>query len=51
MKINTTQTVETPDDGGAQFLNWIADRFVHVYGESEQVDFVLKLREMARQLS
>lgn len=50
MKINTTQSIETPD-GGAQFLNWIADRFVHVYGESEQVDFVQKLRDMARTLA
>jgi hypothetical protein len=33
------------------FLNWIADRFVNVYGESENVDFVLKLRAMARRMS
>lgn len=30
-----------------QFLHWIADRLVHVYGESENVDFVLKLRKIA----
>lgn len=29
------------------FLNWVADRLVHVYGESENVDFVLKLRQIA----
>ena len=30
-----------------EFLNWVADRLVHVYGESENVDFVLKLRQIA----
>lgn len=30
------------------FLMWLADRLVKVYGESENVDFVLKLRAMAR---
>ena len=29
------------------FLNWIADRLVNVYGESENVDFVRHLREIA----
>lgn len=29
------------------FLNWVADRLVHVYGENENVDFVLKLRQVA----
>jgi len=31
-------------------LNWIADRLVNVYGESENVDFVLRLREIANKL-
>lgn len=31
------------------FLNWIADRLVHVYGEHPNVDFVLRLREMAEE--
>lgn len=31
--------MNTPD-----FLDWIADRLVHVYGESPNVDFVLSLR-------
>jgi hypothetical protein len=31
----------------AFFLNWIAARIVHVYGESEHVDFVTKLRGIA----
>lgn len=31
----------------AEFLNWIADRIVHVYGESNNVDFVIKLRSIA----
>jgi hypothetical protein len=30
-----------------QFLNWIADRFVNVIGESENVDFVQRLRKIA----
>lgn len=30
-----------------QFLNWVADRFVFVYGESQNVDYVRKLRAMA----
>jgi hypothetical protein len=30
-----------------EFLNWVADRLVHVYGESPNVDFVLKLRQIA----
>jgi hypothetical protein len=30
------------------FLNWLADRLVHVYGESPNVDFVHKLREIAK---
>jgi hypothetical protein len=34
--------VNTPD-----FLDWIADRLVNVYGESSHVDFVLSLRERA----
>lgn len=29
------------------FLLWIADRLVEVYGESPNVDFVLHLREVA----
>lgn len=32
----------TPD-----FLDWVADRLVHFYGESPNVDFVLSLRERA----
>lgn len=31
----------------ATFLNWIADRLVNVYKESPNVDFVLRLREIA----
>lgn len=29
------------------FLHWIADRLIHVYGESENVDFIRRLRSMA----
>lgn len=31
----------------SEFLNWLADRLVNVYGESENVDFVQKLRKVA----
>ena len=34
-----------PLDG--EFLSWVADRLVSVYGESPNVDFVLRLRRMA----
>lgn len=30
------------------FLNWVADRFVEVYGESENTDFIHHLRSMAK---
>ena len=32
----------------ALFLHWVADRLVHVHGENKNVDFVIKLRNMAR---
>ncbi len=30
-----------------KFLNWIADRLVHVHGENPNVDYVHKLRRIA----
>ena len=36
-----------PEREGSDFLDWIADRLVHVYGESENVDFVICLRRRA----
>lgn len=36
------QGINTPD-----FLDWLADRLVHVYGERPQIGFVLSLRERA----
>ena len=35
------------DMPGPDFLDWIADRMVNVYGESEGIDFVLALRRKA----
>jgi hypothetical protein len=32
----------------AQFLTWIRDRIVYVYGESPNVDFVLRLGEILK---
>ena len=31
----------------SEFLTWVADRLVHVHGDPEHIDFVLKLRRMA----
>lgn len=33
-----------------EFLDWVGDRLVHVHGESENVDFVLSLRERTEAL-
>ncbi len=35
--------INTPD-----FLDWIAERLIHVHGESPHVDYVLSLRERAK---
>ena len=35
--------LNTPD-----FLEWIADRLVHVHGENPNVDYVLTLRDRAK---
>lgn len=35
-------------DKDAAFLTWVADRLVHVYGDSPNVDFVQKLRALAQ---
>jgi hypothetical protein len=34
--------ITTPD-----FLNWVADRFIHVYGENPNMDFIHCLRSRA----
>lgn len=31
------------------FLGWIADRLIHMYGESPNTDFIIRLRKMAGQ--
>ena len=33
-----------------QFLNWIADRLVHVYKENPNTDFVSRLRKIAAEV-
>lgn len=30
-----------------EFLEWLIDRLVHVYGESPNVDFIHKLKKIA----
>lgn len=35
----------------AEMLDWVADRLVHQYGESEYVDFVVRLRRIALRLA
>ena len=32
-----------------EFLNQIADRLVHVYGENENIDFIIRLRKIANE--
>ena len=36
-----------PEREGPNFLDWVADRMVYVYGESEYADFVICLRRRA----
>lgn len=48
MKGHTTHHPKPDAVDTRKFLDWIADRLVHVYKESENVDFVLKLRRLAR---
>ena len=36
-----------PEREGPKFLDWVADRLVNVYGERENVDFVVCLRRRA----
>jgi hypothetical protein len=33
-----------------EFLQWLSQRLIHVYGESEDVDFVTKLQAIAHSL-
>lgn len=33
-----------------EFLNWLADRLVHVYNESPNVDFIHKLKEITSRI-
>jgi len=33
----------------ADFIDWLADRLVYVYGEPDNVDFVLKCRRLAEE--
>ncbi len=32
-----------------EHLQWIHDRIINVYGESENVDFLIKMREILNQ--
>ena len=34
----------------SEFLSWVADRLVHVYRENPNVDFVLHLRRLSKEL-
>jgi hypothetical protein len=34
----------------SEFVKWIADRIVNVYGESENVDFIHRLRKVVENL-
>lgn len=50
-KETTPSVAEQADRGDALFLGWLADRLVHVYSESENVDFVLATRRIAARLA
>lgn len=47
LRVRETNSMRISDQ---EFLNWIADRIVHVYKESPNVDFVLNLRRIAESL-
>jgi len=32
----------------SDFLDWVANRMVGIYGENEDIDFIHKLRRMAK---
>jgi len=49
--ITTAPAVPSDRAKNSEFLLWIADRLVHVYGENPNVDFVLKLRALSRHSS
>lgn len=34
----------------ADFIDWIADRMINVYGENEYYDFVIRLRQIAKEM-
>lgn len=33
-----------------EFLHWLRDRLINVYGEDPHIDFVVKLNELARKI-
>jgi len=35
--------------GEIEHLQWIHDRIIHVYGESENVDFLIRIRKILNQ--
>ena len=37
-------------DNDKEHLQWIHDRIVNVYGESENVDFLIRMREIIKNL-
>ncbi len=34
----------------AEFLDWLADRLIYVYGEGPNVSYVHRLRDMSKQI-
>lgn len=37
---------KTPHDSDYEFMKWLENRMIHVYGESENVDFLHRLRRI-----
>ena len=38
------------EKGDTKHLKWLHDRFVNVYNENENVDFLIKLRNIIKEL-
>jgi len=50
MKEGRNVVARKESHGDSEFLDWLADRIVNVYGESFNIDFVCKLRAIAKKI-
>ena len=49
-KVMPPPSLTKENRGDRKHLQWIHDRLVNVYGESENVDFLIKMREIIKNL-